>query len=227
MTTILFSLCWLGEPWRIERNLKWLEFNRKLKTELGYDKIVFVDNASTFSDLALLKGDVYNSNFELLQQGGSDLDIYRFEEHIPRTGIWEYPYCWRGVDFLKQIITHYKADKVIGLDTDFYILTPKLADYVRNLDAGWTSFFNHKYGFPEAAIHVLCKDSIDRLMNFPIPSYTHYNNQHMEWLLPFTQVLKTEFTGDRYGETVTQQTPEMDYYGQWQPGVDLIFRKTT
>lgn len=225
--TILFSLCWLGEPWRIERNLNWLKFNLEIKDKLGFDKIIFVDNSSNIEDLKLLNGNIYSSNKELLHKAeNNEFDIYRFEEFLPRTGIWEYPYCWRGLSYLKNIIKDNNVKKVIFLDTDFYILTSKLANHVKNLNKGWESFFCNKYKFPEAAIHILCEDNIDKLLNFPIPSSIYYNNQHMEWLLPFTKINKNEFVGDRYGEGLLPQKIEMDYYGQWQPGVNLKFDLT-
>lgn len=216
---ILFSLCWLGEPWRIDRNIKWLEYHRKLKSELAYDLIVLVDNASDLEDLKKLGATVYDEYGDLLHEcPGSYTIVYRFYTHIHRTGIWEYPYCWRGLKYLQKLVRELNISKVIGLDTDFYVLTPKLAHYMRDLNSGWVSFFCHKYGFPEAAMWVLCQDSMDRLLAFPVPSFTHYNGRHMEELLPWTVVHKTGFVGDRYGEGRQLQEPWMDWYGQWTDG---------
>lgn len=226
MNTILFSLCWLGEPWRVSRYEKWIKFQLSIQKELGFDRIILVDNASDVELLKTLKGNIYsadNGNVIHLEPN-SIIDIYRYEEHIPRTGIWEYPYCWRGVEWLQNFIKNSNPSKIIALDSDFYILTSKLADYVRDLDSGWISFHCKKYGFPEAAMHILCRDSVDRLLNLPIPSYTYYNNQHMEHLLNFTHVWKDTFIGDRHGETLEKQKPEWDWYGQWTDGCpDMVF----
>lgn len=222
---ILFSLCWLGEPWRLERNLKWLEFQRSIKNELGYNKIIFVDNASNIEDLKKLNGNIYNSNFELIYKADNDLlDIYRFDEHLTRTGVWEYSYCWRGLDFVKTLIKKYNPEKIIFLDTDYYVLSSKLANYIKTLDSGWVTFWCNKYNFPEAALHILCKDTFDKLLNLDIPSWTYYNGKHMEFILPFTTIHKDVFKGDRYGEGSLPQTDDMDYYGQFFPGsVELKF----
>lgn len=216
--TILFSLCYLDEPGRLERNKEYLTYNLSIQKELGFNRIVLLDNASDMANLKQLDANIYDENKVLLYSptAPSIIDIYRFTEHLPRTGTWEYPYCWRGLDYLKTLLP--TCEKVVALDSDFYILSHRLADYVKELDSGWVSFFNHKYGFPEAAIHILCKDQFHKVLDFPIPSYTHYNNQHMEWLLPFTQVHKEGFKGDRYGENCLQQTDDMDYYGQWSVG---------
>ncbi len=219
---VLFSLCWLGDEHRVKRNLAYLEYYRKLKTELGYDKIIFLDNASPMENLEKLGGTVVSTDGKVIMHDnpGSDLLILRFDEHLARTGIWQYPYCWRALEFVKTLIPRYELDKILFIDTDFYVLSSKLAEYIKNLDSGWVSFRCPKYGFPEAALHILCKDAFEHLNNFPIPSPTHYNDQGMEWLLPFTLVHEAgkPFKGGRYGEGTNPQTPDMDYYGQWHPG---------
>lgn len=223
---VLFSLCWLGEPWRIDRYTKWLSFNLGIQKELGFDEIILLDNASSFEDLRKLGGRIYSADTGELLEVISDLPIkiYRFTEFIARTGIWEYPYCWRGLEYIQKHIISPEVDKIICIDSDFYVLTHKMTDYIRNLNTGWVSFFNHKYGFPEAAIHILCKDNYNLALNFPIPSYTFYNNKHMEWLLPFTLIHKTGFKGDRYGEGGLPQLLDYDYYGQWSANCpDMLF----
>ena len=215
---ILFSLCWLGEPWRIDRYTKWLSYHLAIKDSLGFDKIVLLDNASDLNDLRKLGGTIMDEKGNLIELGNPDILIYRFDVHMPRTGIHEYPYCWRGLEYCKQLVTSLSINKILFIDSDFYILTKKLAQYIKTLDTGWISFWCHKYGWPEAALHILCKDTLSTLLNFPIPSFTHYNNRNMEELLPFTKVLKTEFKGDRYGEGAEPQKDDMDYYGQWGPG---------
>lgn len=200
---ILFSLCWLGDQERVNRYEKWLNYHLAIKNELGFDHIFLVDNASP------------PDNIEKLQNAyKNDVTVYSFIDHLPRFGGLAYPYCWRGMDWAKKAIRGFTAKKMIFLDSDFYVLTPKLAKYIKELDTGWTAMWCPKYEFPEAALHVLCEDSFPLLVDFPIPSYTHYNGQHMEKLLPFTHIEK-DFVGDRYGETKEPQTNEMDFYGQW------------
>jgi hypothetical protein len=199
----MFSLCWIPDEGRLIRHQKWLSHHLALKAQLGFDKIVFTDNASDFAYLRQIEH--------------PDLEIKRFPEFIGRTGIHEYPYCWRGLSWVKDhLVANPSVDKIIFLDTDFYVLTPKLADYIKGLNTGWTSFRCKKYGFPEAAMHVLCRDSFNLLKDIPIPSYTHYNGRNMEDILRFTKINEPHlFKGDRYGEGREQQTADMDYYGQW------------
>ncbi len=223
--TILFSLCWVGEPHRLKRYEKWLDYNLKNQSTLGWDEIILVDNASPFEELRKLGGRIYNATTgELLEiNGDRPIKIYRFHEFLARISIWDYPYCWRGLEYMQQHIIGPEVDKIICLDSDFYALTYKIADYIKNLTTGWVAFWCPKYGFPETAFHVICKDAFSTVQRFPIPSYSHYKYATMEVLLPFTLVNK-DFIGDRYGEGDLPQTVEMDFYGQTGPdGPNLEF----
>lgn len=202
MRTALVSLCWLGEPWRIERYQRWLRYNRAIKEQLGFDDIVLIDNASSLADLAQLDFD-------------KDTHIIRYGNHLARGGVQEIPYCWRGMEAVKQLTLVY--DKLLIIDSDCYILSQKLASYVKDLKSGYTALWCAKYGFPEAALTVLCKDAYPKVLNLSIPSYDFYNNKPMEEILPFTHINKN-FIGDRYGETGEPQTKEMDFYCQWSAG---------
>jgi hypothetical protein len=202
---------------------------------MGFNKIVWVDNASPIEDLIKLPAMVYDAD-----QGNATticgghlpnytpdlLDIYRYDEHLTRGNLWTYPYCWRGLKFLQEYVkAHPELDKVIVLDTDFYILSQHMCNYLKNPDSGWNTFWCDKWSFNEAAFYVINKDSFHLLLDFPIPSYTHYNDRCMEHILPFTKVWRREhFKGDRYGEANNPQAPYMDYYGQHMPGgVTLTF----
>lgn len=225
---IFFALCWLGEDWRVVRYQKYLEYYLKIQNEFEFDRIILLDNESDMNLLLKLKANIYEAGTKkiLHQQHGSIIDVYRCSEHLPRTGIHEYPYCWRGLEFAQNFIKQNETlEKVYFIDSDFYVLTKNLTRYMRELNAGSTSFRCKKYGFAEAALFVLCRDWFKKYCEIPIPSYTHYNGQNMEDILPFSKV-ETKFNGDRFGEARLKQTKEMDYYGQWDTNCpDMIFNK--
>jgi len=223
---ILFSLCWLDEPGRLERNLKWLSYYRNIKSDLGYDQIILVDNASDIEELKKLKGHIIDAETRkvLHTELGTDLYIYRYGTHLPRISIWDIPYCWRGLEFMKTLLP--KVDKILAIDTDCYVLTKKFATFLKDQNTGWVAPWCEKYGFPETSLFVLSKDSFHLLENFPIPSYNHYATASFETWIPFTDVLKT-FKGSRYGETGETQLPEYDYYCQWGIHLpELVYEKT-
>lgn len=214
---MIFSLCWLGEDWRVTRYQKYLEYYLKLQNELEFDRIILVDNASDMNLLLKLKANIYEAETKKLihYKHGSVVDVYRYKKHLARTDMLEYPYCWRGTvfvqDFIKQNPT---LEKIYFIDSDLYVLSKKLTKFMRELQNGNVSFRSKKYGFPEAALFVLCRDWFKQYCGLPVPSYTYYNNQVMEDILPFSEV-REDFIGDRYGETRLKQTQNMDYYGQW------------
>ncbi len=216
---ILFSLCYLSAYERYKRNVQWLDYYKNLKDKLGYDKILFLDNASNMEQVLSLGGTVYDEHKKLIHEAPeSDLIVYRFDQHLPRVSVHQYPYIWRGIQYLQALIPEIGIDKILFIDTDVYILTSEFAQYLKELDSGWTSMWCKKYGFAETSLHVLCKDSMDLFLNFPVPSWTHYDGKPLEELLPFTKILKDRFKGCRYGEGAEPQTPDMHYYAQHNVG---------
>lgn len=216
--TILFSPSYIGnptDPARMIRQVNYLEYYKKLKAEIGYDKIILLDSGSNVEDLVKLGATVVDEWGRVIHADStSDVTIYRFHTELPRTGVWEYPYWWRCLDYLKVLIQREDITKLIHIDTDCYVLTPRLADYVRTRNTGWYVFWSQKYNFPEAAFWIVGEDSIQRFLDFPIPSFSFYNGREAEHILPFTEVVKS-FTGDRYGEVAASQDNTMDYYCQW------------
>lgn len=228
--TVLFSLCWLGDTDqerknRLERNLNWLEYNRAIKNELGYDKIILLDNASLLEDLNKLNTSIYTEDGAPIKEIESDTIVYRFNNHLPRVNMWTYHYQWRGMEYLQNLIPKKKINKLLLIDTDMYVLTSRMAHYIRDLNTGWWTVWCKKYGFPETALHVVCNDAISSFLSFPIPSWSHYDGKVMENLMPFTHIEKNMFKGDRYGEILKKQEPEDDFYGQWINGCDKMVYK--
>jgi hypothetical protein len=226
MKSILFSLCWLDEPGRFERYQKWLKYHLSIQKQVGFDTIVLVDNASHINTLRKLCGKVimYPQNYTIDDGNNENIRILRYSDHLPRSSHLSYPYCWRGIKTAQDLVlSNPDLEKIILLDSDCYICSQKMADFVKNHSAGWYAMWCELHSFPEAAFQIISRPSFDLLLNFPLPSYNHYDGQHMEEILPFTKVIKS-FKGDRYGETNAEQTVDMDYYAQWHSGCkDIIW----
>lgn len=222
MKTILLSLCWLGEPSRLERNLEWLRYYRSIKDKIGFDEIILLDNASDIEELKKLKGTILNSKDESVihWEAGSDLTIYRFDDHLARISAWDMPYHWRGFEYTKRLLP--LADKFLFIDSDCYVLTSRFAEKIKSLSSGWISPWCKMYKFPETGLQILNKDSFNLFDKFPIPGYSHYITQSAETFYTFTGVI--DATGDRHGEKGLPQTTDMDYYMQWHPSLPkMIF----
>lgn len=237
----LFSLCWLdgvdgyGEvpagnngqpPTRLERTLKWLDFYAPLLQKFNAEKIVFIDDASSLENVRALGGNLYTPDFRLLETATTRpyLDIIRFEERLPRQSVKDYPYFWRGIEMMPQVARHYAFNKLIFIESDCYVLTPRLVNFMRDLNQGYCAFWCPKYKCPESALSVLCQDQFAMLEQFCRDQvYLQHVGQAAELVLPYTHFVTSGFNGDRYGESRTSQDFDMDFYAQCQVDIPMTF----
>lgn len=213
---------------RLARNLRYLDYYRSIKKEIGFDRIVMIDNGSSIDKLAHLKGNVFNEYNDLISSvESSDLDVWHFQNSLKKTvhGQHDYPYCWRTVYFMRDLIEFYNATKIIFIDSDAFVVSKKLAEYVRRWNKGWHSLYCKKYDFPESSFHVINQDSFYLLKAYTRDGdfMSRNNKVIMEKSLPFTHVHK-EFDCDRYGETRVPYRTGMDLYCQAPLDVPLSFR---
>jgi len=163
-----------------------------------------LDNGSSYIKMTELLGIVNMEYFKI-----------KSLENIPWGGPNNYPYCWRALYYIKNLIEE-GYEKIVVIDSDGFIVSKKMADYIKNLSSGWTSFWCKRWEFPEASIHVLCKDAFNMFYNFIKIPYQRRVGSIMEMTLPFTHI-EESFVCDRFGETNDLLTDEMDYYGQAGP----------
>lgn len=216
MKTALVVPCYLdgtyqGKHSRLERNIRYIQYYRKLKDKLGFDRFYLIDNGSSRENLdALMKA-----------VGDYDITFIRYDYHIPRGSIYDYPYLWRALwDFKKIIDDGY--DKILSIDSDCFVLSDKLCSFIKDTNTGWQALYSKRYDFPETACFFLCKDTFPLYFEYTKGDWKDKNLLCMETELPFTNVLKC-FNAERYGENGTPQTPEMDYYGQAPMDVKLVY----
>jgi hypothetical protein len=229
MKTILFSHFYLGGRdeqggLRTERTEKWLNYYEPLLIYLGAAEIFFIDDASSMESLSKLGGEIITPNFKQIKQATFRpyLKVIRFPQRRPRKGIFDYPYYWRGMRLIPKLMRHFKVDKLINNDTDLFLLTPNIVNYIRELNKGWVSFWCPKYNWPESALNILNKDSVTLLSQLSRFSDTRFTNKPAEILLPFSYVNKN-FNGDRFGEDKVPQSPAMDFYAQTPNEVLLTY----
>lgn len=229
MHTIQIMTCWLGnskDTPQYARHIQWLEFMDKLRGNLHFSDIYFVDNASDLETLKSLGGEILDVGMNVVHEATTrpHLHCIHFEEFLDRVSIWDYPYVFRAFRFIPTIIKNINPDKVLFIDTDFYPLTQKIVDKVNLLDTGFQSLKDTKYGFMEAAFSVLCRDTFDKYFDFCLKS--NFDELKVkgtiEDFMPFTGIIEG-VVGGRYGEQGLVQENE-DYYGQ-NTGQEMIFKK--
>ena len=125
--------------------------------------------------------------------------IIRFDDNLGRKSTSDYPGWWRSFLHSISIANELDADKIIHIESDAYILTPRLADYINEIKSGWHVLWSPHYQFPETAIQVICRDQFDIFgqIKTDYPNFTFPDIA--EKVLPFTNINR-EFKGDRYSE---------------------------
>lgn len=216
MKTLLFSPMWLDstEEDSIRRHLKWIDFMQPLQYKLGFDQILFVDNASSKEKINTLT-DKYPT-----------LDIHRFETHIPRQGHLKYGYWYAALAMAGRYAIDNEYDKIIYIDTDMYPLSERMCQYTKDIKKGWTGLWCAHFNFPETNYQIIGKDKILAFYNFHSRDFlAFYPDKAAESQTPFTHIEKN-LIGDRYGEMGNDgldQTSDMDYYGQCRVDKELKF----
>ncbi len=217
MKTALVTPCFLegtdpiGND-RLARNQRYIDYYAPLETTLGFDEIVLFDNASSPEKLAQLKAP-------------KNVHVMRFDERLVRgPGPHDYPYCWRALYAYRDLI-NMGFEKFITIDSDGFVLSKRMAAYLKHADTGWVSFWSENGQFPESSIHVLCKDAFSIFHSFTGVPWSEYVGLMMEHELPFTHVDR-QFRCSRFGELGSPpQDATMDFYGQAPLGVPLEFGK--
>lgn len=220
MKTALVTACFLegndaiGNN-RFDRNLRYLKFYSKIKGEVGFDDIILLDNHSPIDLVQRFKVIARQENYPLW--------FLRYDERLERgPGPNEYPYCWRALYSYANLM--HKYDKIIGIDSDGFVLTARLARFINKCQSGWVTFWCETWGFPESSLMILCKDA------FPLARgyfKTHWNDRlgrQMERDIPFTDV-RRDFRCGRFGESGRPKQDEtMDFYSQAPLEIDLVFK---
>lgn len=225
----VFLACFLngndqnGESY-FERYKKFLKFYRgPIKKEIGFSDFVLVDNASDVNKLKDLGGSIYGEDDQLLMQGSPDLNILRYEAHYKRGPIGhDYPYGWRMVFAARRILSQY--EKVIFIDSDGFVLSRKLAHWIRDIRTGWRALWCERHHFPEGNLHVLTEDAYPLFKEFTEGDFMRHNGKCMELTLPFTHIDKG-FVAERFGEEGTKQRADMDFYAQCWLKTNMEFKE--
>jgi hypothetical protein len=226
---------------RLERTIKWLEFytQPEVKEALGFDRIVATDNASPIELLKELSNSVscnitdrFSGPDQGIADGDSAITIIRHDVRLAKKNPEiafgaDYDYVWRQLWDLNHFAQLGLADKFLRIDNDAYILTKKLAHFIRDQNSGFVALTSGLAGMPEDAIMVLNKDAFPNLNAFCRgDDYLKYHGQIFENVLPLTGVAK-QFVGGRYGEQnpPLEQKFEHDYYCQRRNETALVFER--
>ena len=243
MKTVLFTTTFLeGVTFhgcsRLERTQKWFRYylQPEVMDSLGFDEIICTDNASPIELLKELDALVIDSDggheVDPIVNGNPRIKIYRHskrlaKEHPEIAFGCVYPFVWRGLWDLKNLAENLAADKFLRIDNDAYVLSRRLAAFIKNQNSGFIALGGPPVGI-EDAIMVLNKNAFPNLIAFcGDDNYLKYAGKVFESELPLTGVAR-QFVGARFGEENPPRKQEVgqDYYCQSRLRTEMKFEST-
>lgn len=221
MRTFIFCTSFIGgdpEKHGAARYERWVKYYLPMLQELQVERMFLIDDGGSY------EGDINVISGELPDEANDLINIYRFEETLGRRSMMDFPGWWRSFLFSIEIAKKYGYDRIVHVESDFFVLSDRLKEYIRNVESGWTSMYSAHYNMPESGIQIICKDAFDIFTAF---KEKHMNadyrmEQYAELLLPFTNVNQS-FVGDRLGNKrvingyITKSPAllsKLDYIGQ-------------
>lgn len=201
----------------VKRWNKWLRYHSRRRHLFGAERLFLVDDGTPVENLTL-EVSVVCADRELPAVLPEGPVMFRFSEHFGRPSPFAYPGWWRSFTFASQVAKRYGYGKIIHIESDAYIISRRMAEYVRSLSRGWMAMWCPRWRFPETCIQVICTSHIDVLEQYYRAGRALWFRDQgesgcAECVLPFTDVCR-HFDGDRYGEFRPDYPNAADYVCQ-------------
>lgn len=184
---------------------KWISYYDRRKDLFGAERIVLIDDGTPLEHIKL-KVNFIDADRPLPDELPKGTVMFRFEKHLGRSSSFIFPGWWRSFTFSYQVAKKYSFRRIIHLESDAFVMSPRMARYIKSLCKGWTAFWCPRYNFPEAAIQVICGDAFQDMEAFYSDGKRFWSQEAAafppalpEHALPFTNINK-KFVGDRYGD---------------------------
>jgi len=192
---------------------------------LGVEKITMMDDCSNVWDLqndvvicpvgGPLPASLNPQEFDAMSYPNDRPFMFRFGNHLGRLDVANYPGWWRSFTFCAAVAKNYGFEKIVFIESDAYVKSSRLCEYIKGLTDGWTVLWNPILQFPETSIQIICKEQIDVLFKYYEMGEDFWckkrtTSEFAEHILPFTNICK-EFKGDRYMEWGKDVPLDADY----------------
>ncbi len=149
--------------------------------------------------------------------------MVRFGNRLGRSAVDNYPGWWRSFLFSVLVAGNYGCRKIVHIESDAYVLSRRMVEFIRRRDSGWTAFWCPRWNFPETGIQVVCEDRFDAMRGMWEAGWERHAGKYAERILPFTDVVKDPH-GNRYGEFRTRIPGFADFAMQVSPAHKVWFR---
>jgi hypothetical protein len=211
MSTLLFFTTFSNhrQHWQ-QRYRKWVDYFAS--SWLEFDQMLVVDDGSP----VLPEWPEFEVLTELPAQRPSAKNVlFHFSNNLGRQGIFQYPGWFRSFGFAARYAKAYQFTKVIHIESDAYLMSARIFDFVNNCQTGWTTFWCPRWQCEESAIQVICQDHLEAFLNITQQDYDAvYAGKFLDKMLPYTSVRK-DFVGDRYAEGSGSIPVNVDYICQF------------
>lgn len=177
------------------RYQRWLHYYDTMP--IVAEKKIMIDDGSPFSP-PREEIEVVHHSEDIAKKSAKNLLVH-FDDNLGRQSLSAYPGWWRSFLHSLEIAKNLGAEKIIHIESDAYILSRQLVDFINDVDSGWHVLWAQRYALPETAIQVICRDQFPAFERFKSESAELIQRDIAERLLPFTSVGK-QFKGDRYSE---------------------------
>ncbi len=229
MQTFLFCTSYIDETDpsnNLMRYRRWVDFYMKRLTQLQAQYLIMIDDGSRLEDLELGCDFEVLDPFSLPAKLTNTVNIIHFPTHLGRPAYKDYRGWWRSFLYAGRFGNHYGFDKAVHIESDFFIVSERMFDYLRDEPGDWTAFYSAYHTFPESAIQIMNSQTFSKLdelySNGEAQAFSF--NKAAELFLPFTKVEK-RFTGDRLGQfdvfdgwsKFMDMPCKLDYIGQVHP----------
>lgn len=218
--TLVFCTSYIAdqEAWA-DRYERWLKHHAGLPFERAL--LCMIDDASPFRpDPQRLQ--VIDAGAPLPAAPARPLMV-RFASRLGRRAVDDYPGWWRSFLFSVLVAKHYGCRKIVHVESDAYLLSRRMLDFINARASGWTAFWCPRWNFPETGIQVVCADRFDQMRGMWDAGWARHAGQYAERVLPFTDVVRDPH-GNRYGEFRTRIPGFADFAMQVSPRQRVWFK---
>lgn len=215
MKALLFCTCYM-EKENVDNNKirydRWISYYQSQMTEYGVDMLVLIDDGSSVLDFDSGIG-VFNVA-DLPETITNQVNVFTFKDHFGRPSHHDYRGWWRSFGFCLEIAKKYGFDKIIHIESDFFVVSNRLIEYIKHTEFGWVALYSPFNKFPESGIQIIHQDSFSSFGAFfeKVKSKLYHIERSAELCLPFSYV-ENKFLGDRFGQ--------LDVMADWLNRVDM------
>jgi hypothetical protein len=185
---------------------RWI--NAVENTNLEIDQILLIDDGSSI--LPNWEGVEIVNEGELPDQVPESRGvIYHFNKNLGHNPPMksddppiDSPGWHRSFMFAAEWAEKYGFEKILHIESDAFLISERIQQYVNDLSSGWTTFWCPRHKFPENNIQIIAGSSVQDFIDWKNKKEdydTVYKGRFPEFYVPYTNIVK-DFYGDRWGE---------------------------